>query len=782
MTSNHRPDLLTSLLQRHRFLVLGPVLAGSLLAPAVAGAQQTMPARPATVVPAQQPAAPVQQAPAAQAPTQQPQDAAEAAPGGVATVSVTGTRSSNRIDRQVYDVKSDAASSTDSVGDALNKVPSVAVDADGTVTLRGRSNVQILIDGKPSAMMQGENRAAAIQGLPAGDLESVEVLNNPGAQFGNEGGGGPIINLVMRRERRPGGFASVNANAGTEGRFNANSFGSYTTGRMSVQGGVYLRRDKRDAESETRRERIDAAGAVAPSSVASTGVNDIDIAGLHGMFSYNIGDKDVLALTTMVGGQSSAGDSTERYRGADTAGVIINEYLRSTAREGRNRNASLGARFDHKGSLPGENLKLDLRLSGTSAESDSRYASSYTVRPSNASPDLSRQRSDNETRVIDFTGDYDRPGQSGILRVGYKVARTTNAFDNAFVNIANGSLLETINTGRTNRFELDETTVALYGSYQLRLSGKWGVQGGLRGEYTDVDLNQVTTNIRAGNDYFDAIPSAFLSYDWSDDTAVRLSYAHRIRRPGAGDLNPFVIYRDELNVSSGNPNLRPTNSDSLELGVETKLGKVDTNVRLYARRDTDLISDRRVFIGDNVLLTTRVNEGTSRSGGLEFTFSGRATDKLTINASGNLGYTEQTALGSLDGGKRDATSLSGRARISYQMNPSNQFQLALNAQGKMLFGEGYRQPVRTADFTYRRNLSPALSLVLNVNDVFDSQKTESITETERLREYSIQRQNGRMVTLGLSYRFGTFAGGRPGPGMMGRGGPGGYGGGGGRGH
>ncbi|MDB5749089.1 MAG: TonB-dependent receptor [Massilia sp.] len=766
MTSNHCPDLLSSLLQRHRSLVLGPVLAGTLLAPVVAGAQQVQaaPARQATV-------APVRQPPAAPAP-----DAAQAAPG-VATVSVTGTRSSNRIDRQVYDVKSDAASSTDSVGDALNKVPSVAVDADGTVTLRGRSNVQILIDGKPSAMMQGDNRAAAIQALPAGDLESVEVLNNPGAQFGNEGGGGPIINLVMRRERRPGGFASVNANVGTEGRFNANSFGSYTTGRMSVQGGVFVRRDKRDSEREINRERIDAAGRVAPSNRVSTGVNENETAGLNGMFSYNIGDKDVLALTTMVSSTSSDNQGTERYRGANLAGVVDNEYLRSTEREGRNRNYSLGARFDHKGTLPGENLKLDLRVSGHTSESDGREASAYTVRPFNANPDLTRQHNDNETRVIDLTGDYDRPGENGILRVGYKVARNSNTFDNAFVNIASGTLVETLNTGRTNRFEIDETTAALYGTYQLRLSGKWGVQGGLRGEYTDVDLNQVTTRVRASNHYFDAIPSAFLSYDWSDDTALRLSYARRIRRPGAGDLNPFVVYRDEFNVSSGNPNLRPTNTDSLELGVETKLGKVDTNVRLYARRDSDLISERRFFIGDNVLLTTRDNEGTSRSGGLEFTFSGRATEKLTLNASGNLGYTEQTVLGSLDDDKRSATSLSGRARISYQMNPSNQFQLSLNAQGKVLFGEGYRQPVRTADFTYRRNLTPALSLVLNVNDVFDSQKTESITETERLRENSVQRFNGRMVSVGLSYRFGTFAGGgRQGPGMMGRGGPGGPGG------
>ena len=110
--------------------------------------------------------------------------------------------------------------------------------------------------------------------------------------------------------------------------------------------------------------------------------------------------------------------------------------------------------------------------------------------------------------------------------------------------------------------------------------------------------------------------------------------------------------------------------------------------------------------------------------------------------------------------KRSATSIAGRARFSYQFNPANSLQLVLNAQGKTLFGEGYRQPTRTADLNYRRKLSDALSLVVNVNDVFDSQKSESITETDRLREYSIRRQDGRLVYVGLSYRFGTFGAGR----------------------
>lgn len=723
-----------------------------------------------------------QQAPAAPAPLPAPvAGQSQSTADAPATVSVTTKRNANRIDRQVYDVKADPASSNDTVADTLNKVPSVAVDADGAVTLRGRSNVQIYVDGKPSAMMQGENRAAAISALPAADLESVEVINNPGAQFGNEGGGGPILNLVMRRERTPGGFGSVNANVGTEGRFNANSFGSYTTGRMSAQGGVYGRRDTRGATGETVRERIDpATGAIARSTQVSDSETENKVVGLNGSLSYNLGDKDVLAVSVMASGTDSDAVSNERYQGTNPAGVADSDYLRTGRREGSSRNYSFSSRLDHKGDSQGELFKMDLRLSGASTEGELRSTTDYTVRPVNAQDPRTRQDNLTENRVADFTGDYELPGERGVLKLGYKVARTSSVFDNAYLDVDAATLAERINTGRTNRFELDETTAALYASYQWRINSQWGVLGGLRAEYTDLDLFQATTNIRVGNNYLDAIPSAFVTYGWSDDTTLRLSYAHRIRRPGAADLNPFVIYRDEFNVSSGNPNLRPSDSDSLELGLETKLGKVDTNLRLYARRDTDLISERRFFLDNNVLLTTRENAGSSNSGGLEFSFGGKVTEKLTLNASGNLGYSEQTVLGSASasGDKRSATSLSGRARIGYQIDRENQLQLMINAQGKTLLGEGYREPSATADLNYRRTLTPALSMVVNVNDIFDSQKMDMITETDRLRETSIRRFDGRSLFVGLSYRFGSFGGagqrgGRPGGGGPGMWGPGG---------
>jgi len=359
-----------------RLSLIAHLVAGTLLAPLAASAQQA---------PAAQEQAKQEAAKPAQAPVQaQPAQAAAAPPAQTpveSTVTVSATRTQNRIDRQSYDVKADPATSVDTVADTLNKVPSVAVDGEGNVTLRGR-NVQILVDGKPSAMMQGENRATAINSIPAADLDSVEVINNPGAQFGNEGGGGSVINLVMRRERSPGGFGSVNVNAGTEGRYRTGAFGTYTQGRYSVQGGLFRMQNKMETSGENRRERIDpVTGAVARSDLQSSGLNRSESTNLNGQVTYNLGDKDVVAAGLNYSENTGESDTSDRYRSTTAAGAVDNEYVRRTLSESKSRNYGVNARFDHKGDAPGEIFKLDLRLSGSDRDGGSRANSAHTVRP-----------------------------------------------------------------------------------------------------------------------------------------------------------------------------------------------------------------------------------------------------------------------------------------------------------------------------------------------------------------------------------------------------------------
>ena len=714
-----------------------------------------------------------------QAPAKPPEPPATPASGDspdVASVVVSAERPTNRIDRQVYDVKSDVAASNGSAADALNSVPSVAVDPDGSVTLRGSPNVQILIDGKPSAMLQGDNRGASLNAIPAEDIESVEVINNPGAQFGNDAGGGPIINLVMRRTRRPGGYGMINANGGTAGRYNSALSGTYNSGAFGIQGGLNIRHDGRASSGETVRDRIDPlTGAMVHStqSASSSGLNDN--VGANASLTYNIGVKDTLAASLSYQGRDNAQRSQDRYLRYAVAGdgaepgTVDSDYTRSTQRGGDARNYGLGARWEHKGSADGEVMKMDLRVTSAADTVNSAYQNIYAIAPRGALEQKSFQDNASNNRIIDLTGDYELPIGRAMLKLGYKAANNRSESDTLYTSVDPISQLPYVNTQRSNRFRMDEQNLALYGSYQVRLNEKWGVLGGLRVEHTGLDIEQLTTHVNASNSYVSYVPSGYATYKWSDDTNLRFSYAHRLRRPNGNELNPFVIYRDELNVSSGNPQLNPTKTDSFEIGYESRVAGMETNLRAYHRRDRDSILIRRYFISDTVLLTTPVNGGRNNASGLEFTLQGKLMPGLSMSASGNLGHTEQLTE-DLYGftSTRTASSLSGRLRVNYQLTPDDQLQAMVMTQGRALFGQGVRQPNTTANFSLRHALTPKLSLVLNVTDAFNSNQIETITNTATLKETSIRRSDGRIAYLGLSYRLGGFtagAGNRPGGGQ-----------------
>ncbi|WP_342120836.1 outer membrane beta-barrel family protein [Pseudoduganella sp. OTU4001] len=700
-------------------------------------------------------------------------------PATVPSVTVAAERPTNRIDRQVYDVKSDASSSNGSAADALNNVPSVNVDPDGALTLRGSSNVQVYVDGKPSAMLQGDNRGPALQSIPAEDLESVEVINNPGSQFGNEGGGGPIINLVMKRSRRPGGFGVANANYGTAGRYNGALSGTYNEGLWGFQGGVNVRHDGRNSTGESVRDRIDPRTNAVSHSIQKSRSNGLnDNAALNGGVTYNLGANDTLGAQLAYSKRSNDARSNDAYLSTDAAGTVTDNYQRSTVREGESENYSWGARWDHKGDIPGETFKADLRVSSATNDSDSAYRNTYVVRPPAGGQMDSAQQNRNKTGIIDLTGDYEAPLFGGITKLGYKVVQNHNESSVDYTNIDPITQAGSPNALRSNAFDMKETIYAVYGSYQMRFNEQWGMQAGLRAEHTEMEIDQLTSQIAAGNSYANLIPSLFATYKVSDNAQMRFAYAQRLRRPMAQDLNPFVIYRDELNVSSGNPKLKPAKTDSLEVGYESRLFGLEANLRGYLRDESDSILERKYFISPTVLLTTRENAGSTRSGGMEFTLSGKLVPGLSLNLSGNLGRSEQTVL-EMNGEqtKRTASSLSGRFRLNWQATSADMLQAAVQAQGKMLTGQGYREPNTTLNLTWRHAITPQLALTVNATDVFNSNKMSTVTDTYTLRERSERQFDGRIVYVGLSYRFGGVTGmpreggpdGMRGPGMRGPG-------------
>ncbi|MGZ3185093.1 MAG: TonB-dependent receptor domain-containing protein [Telluria sp.] len=722
---------------------------------------QTAPADPPPAT-AAKPAQPAKPAPA------------PASAGPAATINVKAERPVNRIDREVYDQKNDPENATSSAADALQKVPSVTVDADGTVALRGNRNVQIMVDGKPSAMLSGDNRGDALRSIPAENLDSIEVINNPGAQFGTDsGGGGPILNLVMRRERRPGGYGLATANAGTRGRRNAFTSGSYNSGRWGFEGTAALMHSAfRTESSDTRESMNPVTGTSFRSGYDGASSGASHSARLSGTLHYNLGDKEALEAQLTLTPRSTSSQGDTRYRRFGAGDALADDYDRRTTSASDSHSWDWRANYERKGTPEEGTLKLMVQGSGDLSDVDRDYRNDV-VFTSVGTPDAhNRQHVGNDRRNLSTDGDYERSNAGSIVRLGYRLARSENTIDNRYVDVAPTGI-ETVNATRTNLFELTETVAALYGEYQQRLGERWGVKGGLRAEYTDTDVRQYTSDIHAKNHYFNAIPSAFATYKLSEDSQIRLAWSHRVSRPTAGALNPFVVYVDEFNLSSGNPYLKPSQSDSIELGLESKVGGMTTNLRGYLRRSSDIFVQRRVFVSPSVLLATTENDGTNRSGGIEVVVDGKVTPTFSVSANTNLGVYEQNILDPLrPDAKRTTTALSGHVRFSWTIRPTDTLTSNVNMRGRTLLGQGYTEPVAMLNASWRHLFTPRLTGTLSAFDILNRQRTETVIDTSVLHEHTLFRPNARTLSFSLSYRFGGPDGkppGERGPGMHGEG-------------
>jgi outer membrane receptor protein involved in Fe transport len=704
--------------------------------------------------------------PAVKAATGAPQQQGQAQ-GPIATVNVVSERQTNRVDRQVYDIKNDASTAGASIGNVLNNVPSVNVDPNGTVRLRGSERVTVLVDGKPTAQLQGENRAAAVNALPAENYESVQVINNPGAEFGNEAGGGPILNLISRRYTKPGGNGSVAGNIGPGGRRNAFANGSYSAGYASVNGTFNMRRDGNESETEQVRERIDlSTGAISRLRQTSNreGINTFVQAGVGGRYNYN--ERDTLTASVSLNKRGNDANSNEHFQDFRTASMPQVDYLTRRKTEGDALNHEIVTGFERRFNTDGETLKVDLRHSSNTNTNDTATLYESVPAPCACGPTLRDYAQNAETRVrmTDLSTDYSGKAGPGFLNAGGRWQRLQQTADNRYLFLGGGGGLD---TRRSNLFDLDQAVLAVYGTYEMPLNKLWSFKSGLRVEHTDQDLDQVTTGIQATNKYTSYLPSVFLTYKLDANSNLRLSYADRISRPTSADLNPFVNYANDYYVSSGNPHLHAVKLHSLELGYETKIrGLAPFSVRGYLRRESDVITDRRVFLSETTLLTTRENLGDRRSGGIEFSVMGMippnlsAMPNIRFMFNGNWGFIEQDRTGAqgLAGGKRSAPSLQLQGGGQWQMGVNDVVTLMAYRQGKLLSGEGYREPFGMMNLSYEHKFDKRLSLNIRANDVLRSTDQKFRVETETLRDRLDTTVHQRRVYVGFRYTFGGTTG------------------------
>ena len=664
-------------------------------------------------------------------------------------------------DRMSYNITNDLQAQTGSVADALRNVPGVEVDLQGNVSLRGDSNVTILIDGRPSGMLRGGGRADALQSMSAGGIERVEVITNPSAAFSPEGSGG-IINLVSKPTRAATSSATIRGSWDGGERGNLSVSGSRTQNGLTLAGDAGFRRMTGENTVEQTRTRDGATPAttVVEDSMFQ-GENVFQMANARLAADYDLNARD--RISGEIGLRDLAGESVgvETFQRANGSGVVSDRYTRQSDSEFTN--TGLSARSSWRRKLSGDQHELvaDLEFDSTESERTLDAVSDTTV---GASPDnVQTTRNTNQRDAYGFKLDYTRPmGEGRTLKLGYEGDLSQDDFDNYGARGPDAGALSPV-AALTNLFSYDQTIHAAYATYDRPFGEDLTIQAGVRIEQVDFRLNQITDGVVVERDYLRAYPTIHMGYQLTDSQRLRGSYSRRIARPSPQDLNPYTIYVDPQNLRRGNPDLDPEITDSFELSWQLRSGQTFYSVTGFYRDSAGGVTDVAQDLGGGIVLTTRENLGQSERTGVEFIANGKVGTQLTYNVSGSVYQNDIFTPGLPGGGERSGTTGTARASLNWQPTPEDFFQVNGFYIGEQIQAQGAREPFSTLNVGYRRKISDEFSLVLTGTNILDTAEQRLSIDTPAFRDRSVARFGEPVYFIGFTWTIGGSQGRRQEP-------------------
>lgn len=674
------------------------------------------------------------------------------------------------IDRKVFDATQDIAAEGGSASDLLSNIPSVEVDNEGSVSLRGNSSVTIWINGKASGLT-ADNQADILDMMPAGDIKQVEVITNPSARYSPEGTAG-IINIILKDDRKPGYYGSVKVGADTDGGYQASGNINYSSSKVDAYANLnYRNREFKGGGITSRLNTTDN------SFLDQTNDSERLHNNWFGRFgaTWHITKSDDLAFN--VTGMTGGGDNSENihYNSIDSQKNTIYTSDRMTNGDSDMKMYNLELNYVHKFS---ENSNIDLTVSNNQWRRDGmdifRQSTVYTDPSQTANPLYQTQENDIKDKTWEVQADYtNKISDMARIEAGYKGTFQRNASP---VDTYTGTTAEDIRQDESlyNRFLYNQDVHALYMTY----GGKWNklsYQAGLRGEYWRVDTRSLDFdqefNGKASEafekDYFKLFPSAFISYSLPKNNELQVNYTRRLRRPWGGQLNSFRNISDASNISFGNPELTPEYSHSFELNYIKSWESGHTLSLSGYYRSTDDVIQRIRFLNteDNVMYTTSENVAKSQASGLEIVGKDKLFKILDLTTTVNLYYSKLDGFSYLPQGAE--TPVIGDTDESFAWNVRMIANFSLpwgvslqgtgNYNSKQLMAQGHREPNYSVDLGLRKSfLSDKLTLSINARDLLDSRKFRTVTAGDGFWQDSENWRGGRRVGFTLTYNFGNM--------------------------
>ncbi|MEL6674150.1 MAG: outer membrane beta-barrel family protein [Bacteroidota bacterium] len=659
-----------------------------------------------------------------------------------------------KLDKKVFNVGQDLSNNGGSASDILDNIPSVAVDLEGNVSLRGSQGVRILVNGKPSGLT-GISNADALSQLPANMIDKVEIITNPSARYEAEGNAG-IINIVLKKDQRKGWNGNFNFSAGHPANYNTAINLNHRREKFNFFGSLGFRYRNSPRIGFSTLDLIN--NDTTTSLDTYTNGNRGGFSGNIRMgFDYEISQFHTFSASALYRLQDGFNTSLIEYFDYDYLRQLSLITTRET--EEQEDEYNLDYQFEYKRTFPQKGRSWTTAFTYSSgAEEEFMTAENLFFDPEYQLLGIAEvsQQIDNGELEQEYVlnSDYIQPfNEEGKFEAGYRgslrVIDTRYRVDEWDAENSEWVKLPEV----SNEFLYEEIIHAAYAILGDQIS-RFDYQLGLRTEFSQIDTELMETGESNSRQFFNFFPSLHLGYEISPGSNLQWSYSRRVRRPRFWDLNPFFTFSNPLAIRTGNPDLNPQFTNSLELSYLKYWDKASASASVYYRKTNGVITRITTVDEAGISYTRPENLAEEHAYGLELTYSQDLLPWWKLNASTNL------FRGTIDAGnlfpelRQDFYSLTARLNSQMDLNKSLQLQIMANYRGPRQTAQGSRKSMLYTDIGLSQDLlKNRATFTLRVSDLFNTRKYRSEAFGDNFYRYSEFQRAPRRVFATFSYRL-----------------------------
>ena len=668
-----------------------------------------------------------------------------------------------KLDKKIYNVGRDLTVRGGSVSDVLDNVPSVSVDIEGNVALRGNGNVRILINGKPSGLV-GLNSTDALRQLPADAIEKVEIITSPSARYDAEGTAG-ILNIILRRSKILGLNGAIIINSGYPNQLGASGNINYRTGDINVfnNSGYSYRKSPGSSGVETEffNTEYDEDGILIQDSPNTFRNEYRTFERIRKGFNSNTGVEWYITPTTslttafLASKSNNSNESFNRAETLDLTGAVISESVRYDPETETDQTTQFSVNFDKQFHGNSEHrLTFDFQLENSSEDEGSIIYKEGIA--------AERVRTIEDQKRVLIQSDFTLPiNDKTRFEGGYNGRFSTNNTAYSLEFAEDDSFI--LDTNISNVLVYKENVNAVYTQYGSKVKDKFSFLLGLRMEATNITISQLSSNEYTNSNYIGLFPTVNLGYEFSENQNLTIGYNRRISRPRSRFLNPFPSRSSATNLFQGNPNISPSYSNGVDIGYLNTLEKITLNTSLYYNHATDVFTyisedtgDEVVINGESVPVIRRgpINLAEDDRLGFEFTLTYRPSKKWNMNANFNLYHS--AIKGNYKGLSYDSENLGWFVRLNnkYTLPGNIEWQTRLSYSGPTVDAINRREGIFSSNMAFSKDLfKEKASITLNINDLFNTQRRNLESTTPTFYSDGYYRWRVRSYSLSFTYRF-----------------------------